>query len=105
MLGRLLLLSGAQVYLSHSTWDLSSQIRDRTLVLCIGKQILHHWTTREVPGQNFRFTEKLSRKYKEFPYASSSFSLLLTTQFPIFLLLTFCFTVVLVTTDESVLIH
>ena len=27
----------------------SSQTRDRTCVLCIGRQILNHWTTREVP--------------------------------------------------------
>ena len=26
----------------------SSQTRDRTCVLCIGRQILNHWTTREV---------------------------------------------------------
>ena len=28
----------------------SSQTRDRTCVSCIGRQILKHWTTREVPG-------------------------------------------------------
>ena len=31
-------------------WDLSSPTRDRTHVPCIGRQILNHWTTREVPG-------------------------------------------------------
>ena len=29
-------------------WDLSSLTRDRTRVPCIGRQILNHWTTREV---------------------------------------------------------
>ena len=29
-------------------WDLSSQIRDRTHIPCIGRGILNHWTTREV---------------------------------------------------------
>ena len=28
----------------------TSQTRDRTRVLCLGRQILIHWTTREVPG-------------------------------------------------------
>ena len=32
-----------------STWDLCSLIRDRTHLLCVGRQILNHWTTREVP--------------------------------------------------------
>ena len=27
----------------------SSQIRDRTHAFCTGRQILNHWTTREVP--------------------------------------------------------
>ena len=30
-------------------WDLSSPTRDRTRVPCIGRRILYHWTTREVP--------------------------------------------------------
>ena len=30
-------------------WDLSSPTRDQTCVPCIGRQILYHWTTREVP--------------------------------------------------------
>ena len=29
------------------TWDLSSQTKSRTHVLCIGRQILNHWTTRK----------------------------------------------------------
>ena len=28
----------------------SSQIRDRTLVSCIGRRILYHWVTREAPS-------------------------------------------------------
>ena len=31
-------------------WDHSSQTRGRTRVPCIGRQILYHWTTREVPN-------------------------------------------------------
>ena len=34
-------------------WDLSSQTRDQTCVLCIGRWILNHWTTRQVPQTNF----------------------------------------------------
>ena len=30
-------------------WDLSSLTRGRTCILSTGKQILNHWTTREVP--------------------------------------------------------
>ena len=30
-------------------WDLSFPARDRTHVPCIGRQILYHWTTRDVP--------------------------------------------------------
>ena len=29
----------------------SSQTRDQTRVPCLGRQILNHWTTREVPLQ------------------------------------------------------
>ena len=32
----------------------SSRTRDQTRVLCIGRQILNHWTTREVPNMEFR---------------------------------------------------
>ena len=39
-----------QAKLLHSMWDLSSLTRDQTRVLCIGRWILNHWTTREVPG-------------------------------------------------------
>ena len=37
-----------QVELPCSMWDFSSLIRDRTHFPCIGKQILNHWTSREV---------------------------------------------------------
>ena len=30
-------------------WDLSSQARDGTHVLCIARQILNHWNDREIP--------------------------------------------------------
>ena len=30
-------------------WDFSSQTRDGTYILCIGRQILNHWTVVEVP--------------------------------------------------------
>ena len=29
-------------------WDLSSTTKDRTLIPCLGRQILNQWTTREV---------------------------------------------------------
>ena len=34
-------------------WDLSALTRDRTRVSCIGRRILNHWTTREVPNLDF----------------------------------------------------
>ena len=39
---------GAQASLPCGMWDLSSPTRDQTPVCCIGRQILNHWTTREV---------------------------------------------------------
>ena len=30
-------------------WDSDYPIRDQTCISCLGRQILHHWTTREVP--------------------------------------------------------
>ena len=47
------LLGGAQwvrAELIHSMWDLSFPTSDRIYVPCIGKQILNHWTTRDVPS-------------------------------------------------------
>ena len=34
---------------NNSTWDLSFLTRNWTHILCIGRQILRHWTTIEVP--------------------------------------------------------
>ena len=31
-------------------WDLSSPTRDQTPIPCVGRTILNHGTTREVPG-------------------------------------------------------
>ena len=39
---------GMLASLPLSMWDLGSLIRDRTHVVCIGRQILNHWSTREV---------------------------------------------------------
>ena len=39
----------AGAYLLHGTWVLSSLTRDGTHVPCIARQMLNHWTTREVP--------------------------------------------------------
>ena len=36
-------------------WDLRSPTRDQTHIPCIAKQILDHWTMRDVPGQLFKF--------------------------------------------------
>ena len=33
---------------AHGMWDLSPLTRDQTYIPCIGRQILKHWTTREV---------------------------------------------------------
>ena len=42
----------------------SSQVRDRTRVPCIGRQVLHHCTTKEVPRNMYYFynQEKLILK-------------------------------------------
>ena len=40
---------GLQVSLLCGMWDLSSQTGDQTGIPCIARQILNHWTTREVP--------------------------------------------------------
>ena len=42
-------LQSAWAQMPCSMWDLSSLTRDQTCVLCIGRWILNHWTTREVP--------------------------------------------------------
>ena len=45
---------GARAQLPRGMWDLSSLTRDRTHVPCIGRRILYHWTTREVPSVCFK---------------------------------------------------
>ena len=44
-----LLSCGVPAQLPHSTWDFSSWTRDQTCIPCIGRGILNHWITREVP--------------------------------------------------------
>ena len=39
----------ARAYSLCNSWDLSSSTRDWTYVPCIGRWILSHWTTREIP--------------------------------------------------------
>ena len=41
----------------------SSQIRDWTHVSCIGRQILYHWATREIPHVCFRFPVTYSQTH------------------------------------------
>ena len=48
---------GSWAGLPCGMWDLSSLTRGQTLVPCIGKQILNHWTTREVPGKTLLNTQ------------------------------------------------
>ena len=38
-----------QAWLLCSMWDLSSPTKGQTFILCIARQILDHWATREVP--------------------------------------------------------
>ena len=45
---------GTRAQSPRSIWDLSSLTRDRTCVPCIGRRILHHWTTGEVPKVDFK---------------------------------------------------
>ena len=48
---------GARVQLPHGMWDLSSSTRDRTHIPCIGRWILYHWITREVPPSVFELID------------------------------------------------
>ena len=41
---------GPPMYLPRGMWDLSTPSRERAHVACIGRGILHLWTTREVPA-------------------------------------------------------
>ena len=47
---------GMRASLPHSMWDLSSPTRGWTCVPCIGRQILNHWTAREVLHIYFRIS-------------------------------------------------
>ena len=49
---------------AEGIWDLSSPTRDQTCIPCIGRQILNHWTTREVPSM--RTFKKLSSNILSF---------------------------------------
>ena len=44
---------GVQVRLPRGMWDLSSLTNDRTHVPYTGRQILYHWTNKEVPSPEF----------------------------------------------------
>ena len=44
---------GIQVQLPRGMWDLSSLTNDRTHVPYTGRQILYHWTNKEVPSPEF----------------------------------------------------
>ena len=50
MLGLLGSAQRVRAELIHSMWDLSFLTADRIYVPCVGKQILNHWTTRDVPS-------------------------------------------------------
>ena len=42
---------------SRGTWDLTSPTKDQTSVTCIAREILYHWTTREVLIALFKVRE------------------------------------------------
>ena len=49
--------------LRRGVWDLSSLARDQTHVPCIGRQILNHWATREVPDSVYIFSSDSFKKH------------------------------------------
>ena len=53
ILAALSLRCGKQSELPCRMWDLSSPSRNQTYVPCIGRRILNHWTTKEVPKFDF----------------------------------------------------
>ena len=53
---------GMWAQLPHGMWDLSSPTRDQIHVPCIGRQILNHWTTREVPPLFFKKMKTMQRQ-------------------------------------------
>ena len=46
---------GMWAYLPRGMWNLSSPTRDQAYIPCITRQILNHWTTREVPPEEFLY--------------------------------------------------
>ena len=48
--------------------DLSSPTRDRAPVPCIGRWILYHWTTREVPLLTFKIEGNVALIFPVPPY-------------------------------------
>ena len=44
-----------------SMWDLLPLTRDRTHIPCIGRQMLNHWTTREIPSPSSFLVLRLSQ--------------------------------------------
>ena len=50
--------------LPRGMWDLHSLIRDQTHISCIGRRILNHWTTREVPEAGTLLLKRLIQKDK-----------------------------------------
>ena len=50
---------GMRAQLLCGMWDLSSQTKDRAHVPFIGRWILYHWTTREIPMWSFFKVKKL----------------------------------------------
>ena len=47
-------------------WDSSSLTRNQTHISYIGRQILNHWTTRDVPRLGIFVPELNGRAYKQF---------------------------------------
>ena len=70
------------VFWLQSMWDLSSQTKDGTHTLCIGRWSLNQWTPREVPTWNifrcafiiFSANEKNSSEVRFFPRCSLALS-------------------------------
>ena len=51
-------------------WDLISLTRDRTCIVCLGRLIFNHWTTREDPSAKlFDTTEDVSNFQEHIPHS------------------------------------
>jgi len=55
-------------WLPGGMWDLSYLTRNGTWVPCIGRQILSHWTTREVPAPHLLYPFICPWTLRLFPY-------------------------------------